>query len=408
MTILILHRGPLRSMPYHLWFAEYPGDLLLLADRADAEAECWEPPPGAYRHVEFLDHWDTGGLVEDRAIHLARQHLVTNLVARHERDLQRAAQLREVLRLPGQDRASADAFRDKVVMKTAAAAAGLAVAPYTAVEEPVDALRFMRERGLPVVIKPRTGAGSKDNWILNTPEGLIDVLDGALTPYWEAHPNLLIESFVPGAMYHIDGLFLAGEPAVAWPSHYLDPLAEYRSGRSRLDVALDPEDPFTARLLEFTRRMLAALPTPRDCAFHLEVFRTLEDDIVLCEIASRSGGAAIRTMWKVMFDIDLVETSVRAQVGLLRGEIVQRTPRVIAGQLLVMKRAGCVRAIPDRLPFEGVENYRANVAVGDTIEAPTFSGDVAAIVVMSGPSQAECERRLREARDWFDEHFVVE
>jgi hypothetical protein len=61
----------------------------------------------------FYADSDVSGCVEVGALELARRHSVRRIVATQERDLERAAQLREILGLSGQRLQSAAAFRDK-------------------------------------------------------------------------------------------------------------------------------------------------------------------------------------------------------------------------------------------------------------------------------------------------------
>jgi hypothetical protein len=409
MSLLIMHRGKLSATPYHDWLAPCDEELLLLLSAEELEGEAPPAAGGAYRHVEVIENWDAGGEPDLRAIEVAAAFPVTRLIARHERDLLRAAAIRDVLGLPGTDPRSAVAFRDKAIMKGYARRAGIGVADFQPVECNADALSFAARNGFPVVLKPRTGAGSKDNWIVESMEQLIDVLDGPLARYRSHQPNLLVEAFVPGPMYHVDGLAQDGKLVVAWPSRYLDPLSSYRDKPIRLDVMLAAEDPMTGRLLDFAERLMSALPSPPICAFHAEVFHRPGDEIVLCEVACRTGGARIRDIMRVAFGVDLTAVDVRAQAGLPLPDPVERLPhpRVFAGQMLIMKRAGRAVAVPAALPFDGVERFDVTVRPGELVREPAFSGDVAASAVVSGPTRAVVQQRLGDIRTWIDHNLVI-
>ncbi|HEV3406258.1 MAG TPA: NikS protein, partial [Candidatus Dormibacteraeota bacterium] len=96
----MLHRGPLAGTPYDRWLSDLGTHVLLLAaqEQLDLSGDAL-PREGAYRHVEAVRGYDVNGYVEMRALQLARRHGVRHIVATQERDLERAAQLREILGL---------------------------------------------------------------------------------------------------------------------------------------------------------------------------------------------------------------------------------------------------------------------------------------------------------------------
>lgn len=105
----------------------------------------------AYKHIEGFSGWDLNGLVEQRALELHREHKFTHVVALSEEDLIRAARLRQALGVrTGQQLESALRFRDKVLMKDAVAAKGLAVPTYAAVDCAMDLISFVQKHGFPV------------------------------------------------------------------------------------------------------------------------------------------------------------------------------------------------------------------------------------------------------------------
>ncbi|KPI00292.1 hypothetical protein OK074_5900 [Actinobacteria bacterium OK074] len=402
MNVLVLHRGSLTANPYHRWLADHDGGIVLLACRDSLDRHGERLPTGdpRYLHAEALDAYDTDSLLEARAAELARRYGVTQIVACQERDLERAARLRQDLALVGPLPDEVAPFRDKWTMKHRARLAGLPVAEHALVTNPDRLLAFVGRHGLPAVVKPRRGAGSVGLRIL-TDRTEVDgfVASGACA---HREPAWLVESFVPGGMCHIDGLVTGGRIRSMWPFQYLYTLASFREDRdARLDLPFDPGDPLAHRLLDFGRGVLRALPGPEDFAFHIEVFRTPEDELVLCEAACRAPGAALRDVHRTMFGFDPAQAAVRAQLGLPlpagASDRVPARPRVLAGQMLLMKRPGTVRRLPESLEGSpGLAWHRIFVEVGGRMTAPTYSADVLAAFVVSGPTRAVCERRMRE------------
>ncbi|MDF5753553.1 hypothetical protein [Spongiactinospora sp. TRM90649] len=413
MSVLVLHyRGSIAATPYDRWVAGYGGDVLLLT----AEEGNLAPATDGYLHAAAVPGYETGGQVEPLCLDLAREHGVRHIVACQERDLERAAQLREILGLPGQRMDSVLPFRDKVLMKERFIAAGLRVAPYRVVECAADLLAFAGEHGFPVVVKPRDSAGSVGLRILRSADELEAYLADEPDLYGEHPPNLIVEGFVPGPMCHVDGLVVGGRVVLAWPSQYLYSLSSFREDRGgRMDVTLDVDDPLTGRLIELTERALQALPGPRDFAFHAEIFHTPGDELVLCEIACRTGGASVRDVIRILFGVDPTESWVRAQLGLPLPAVLTEAgperplPGRMTGQLVLMKRPGRVVSVPEGPPpFPWIEKYQVFVQPGQTMRAATFSADFLLTTLVSGPDRATCVARLRQVEAWFMDGLVLD
>ncbi|RSS81027.1 hypothetical protein [Streptomyces sp. WAC06614] len=424
MSVLVLHQiGSVHALPYARWFDGYDGDLVLLTC-AQNLAGVAEELPGAdegFAHAEAVEGYDLSGTLEARALDLARRHGIRHLVSVHERDLDRAAALREILDLPGQRPDAVRPFRDKLVTKAHAAAAGVRTAPHREVHTATDLLAFTAEHGFPVVLKPRDSAGSMGLRILHTPAELDAYLAEDFDLYGPDQPNLFAEAYVEGPMCHVDGLVLGGRTVLAWPSQYQYALASYATDTGpRVDLTLDVDDPLAHRLLDFVERTLRALPGPADFAFHAEVFHTPDDDLVLCEIACRTGGAAIRDIVGLLFGVDPTEVWLRAQLGLplpapLNGIAAAAAtggrplPRTMTGQLVLMKRPGRVVAVPRRAPdFPWVEKFRVFVEPGQTLEPARHSSDFLFTALVSGRDRAEVVSRVARLESWFLGELVLE
>jgi len=414
MTVLVLHhRGSLAASPYDQWLADYDGDVLLLCSRENLELIGEDLPDGhGYRHAEAIVGYETTGRLEARVRELDAEYHISFIVNCQEYDLERAARLREVLGLPGQWSESVEPFRNKLAMKDTVRAAGIPVADYQAVECVTDIVGFAEEHGFPLVVKPRNGAGSMDVRVVRSRAELGDLIVDDLGLYGELRANLMVESFVPGPMFHVDGLVVDGRLAFAWPSRYLFVEADFAVDRAgRLDVALDRDDPLAGRLLAFVDRVLAAMPSPRTFAFHAEVFLTPDGSLVLCEVACRVGGAAIREVLRALFSVDINEWWVRAAVGLSVPVAPGRLPLVpgsAAGQVFFTKRAGAVRALPGPPPFPWVVKATVVVRPGQVVSSAAYTSDAVAFFVVIAPDRAAVERRLRQVETWFLSGLVIE
>ncbi|MGW4271642.1 ATP-grasp domain-containing protein [Streptomyces seoulensis] len=403
MTTLVLHRGSLRANPYERWLADHGEKLVLLGSAEQLALFDEELPVGApYLHAEVLADYDTGAHVLARAAELVEEFGVTDVVACQEFDIERAAVLRERYGLPGQRPASARVYRDKWEMKRVATEAGIPVAEHVLVRSAEDLEAFADLHGFPVVLKPRKGVLSLGVSVLRTRQelrarvGEVELFDADGVPQW------LVEAFVQGAMCHIDGTVLDGRIATLWPSQYQYALADFRDRKGRVDIALDVADPLARRLVAFGERVLEAFGGPEHFAFHIEVFHTTGGELVLCEAASRAGGAGVRDVQRVLFGFDPMEYPVRRQLGLPAATGERQDPGRLAGQLLFTKRPGVLRSLPDpaELP-PGVVKYTTYAEVGQTVQDAAHSGDFLAAFVVTGADRAETEARIRAAERWF-------
>ncbi|MFF4604398.1 NikS protein [Streptomyces sp. NPDC001339] len=404
MTALILHRGSFRANPYERWLEDYGSDFVVLAS-AEQLAVHGEELPAAppFIHAESLSSYDTSPRVEERAAELVREFGVRDIVACQENDLERAARLRQRFGLPGPVPEEVLAYRDKWEMKRAAVRAGLPVAAHTLLHTPEDLTDFTAAHGLPVVVKPRRGAGSIDLAVLRTEAELTGWLDrgpGLTGPDGEA--LWLAEAYVEGAMCHLDGVVLDGRIVTMWPSRYTYVLADYRDRSGRMDIALDAADPLRHRLTDFGERLLKAFGGPEHFAFHIEVFLTPDGELVLCEAACRAGGAGVRDVHRAMFGFDPAAPPVRRQLGLPVAYEPGQEPSRIGGQLLFMRRPGTVRRLPDPAGMpEGVVKHQFFARPGDRVEEAWHSGDFLAAFVVAGADRAQCEARIRALEGWF-------
>ncbi|MFH9584467.1 acetyl-CoA carboxylase biotin carboxylase subunit family protein [Streptomyces luteogriseus] len=389
--VLVLVDSDHADTPYDTWAAEAGVRPHLLVSRARYPQ---------YRHVpgtRAFDDYASGGQVERVALELGERVSPLAVVARAEGDLLRAARLREVLGVPGQDWPSALAFRDKVVMKTQLRRQGLEVPEFTAVRTPVDLLAFAAEHGYPVVVKPAYGSGSTGTQVLRGP----DDLDALLAAGLPEHPE--VERFVEGAMYVVDGLFTQGAVRSAFVSRYVNDCLAFRAGGHLGSAQLTRDDPLTPRLISYARQVLGLLPTSDCTTFHLEVFHTPDDRLVLCEVASRTGGALTAAAIRAASGIDLDREWFLAQTGAapsLTPGMDGAAPGRSAGWVVFYPERGTLTELP-LAPPEFVVEQRLRGRVGTTYRGGQKSGVYLAGYVVTGADADEVEQRLHELAAWY-------
>ncbi|MEU7583936.1 ATP-dependent carboxylate-amine ligase [Streptomyces sp. NPDC041068] len=353
-----------------------------------------------YRHVPdavCVPDYREGGEAERTALDLALRIRPDAVIARMESDLLRAARLRELLGVPGQDFASTLAFRDKIHMKNLVRRSGIEVPEFAPIRVVLDLLGFVREHGYPVVVKPALGSGSTGTQVLRGPADLTGLLAEGLPEHAE------VERFVEGQMYVVDGLVAAGAPVATFVSRYLNDCLSFHDGIYLGSAQLSREHPLTERLIGHAREVLAALPTPECTTFHLEVWHTPDDRLVLCEVGSRTGGALTSPAVHAATGFDLDEQWFRAQVApeTLTGTGVHGVPPGrSAGWVVFYPERGTLAALPqDPPPFVVEERLRATV--GATYQGGVKSAHYLAAYVLTGADDQEVERNAAELARWF-------
>ena len=126
------------------------------------------------------------------------------IVATHEFDIVLAAKIRELLGLSGQNIESAIGFRDKYIMKKYLEKV-VSLPKYAEINDCIDLIEFTDNLRYPFVVKPRQGAGSIGVTIIQNKSELKDFISTPLSP------NIMVETFTDGEMYHVDGLFKDSE-----------------------------------------------------------------------------------------------------------------------------------------------------------------------------------------------------
>jgi biotin carboxylase len=415
MSVLILNRASLAAVPYDRMLEGISGPLVMLADAARMRALGENPADYAARYqIETFENYDLNDAVELRAVQLHERYGFTQVIAMWEFDLARAARLRERFGFVGQDVHSASVYRDKAVMKDAARAAGVGVTPYRRIASALDLIDFVAEHGLPVVVKPRNGGASLGIRIVRTPAELEALLAAGLRPNMEAIPDLMVEKYVDGLLYHCDGIVLEGRLVVTWPALYYNDSLSFSEDRPLGSAILAPDHPLRVRLQRMIRTIVASFPTPFATTFHCEVFHTTDDRLLLCEIASRTGGNRVADMFRLGFGIDGNRGWVRNLCGLpFEIPAALDDPEVLPaeqlGWLAIPGHEGARFAYPDPAtpPFDWIIDARYTVKPDQILPAATNNADFIATYVIRGETETQVRARLAELQTWVYEHFVM-
>lgn len=357
--------------------------------------------------VKYVKRYFDTGEVEEVCYTLMRQYSFDSVIAPSETDILRAAKLRELFSIEGQNYRSAVCFRDKIKMKKVLREKGISVPPFVKVSSALQVLEFARSHGFPLIIKPNRGYGSLKTRMLNDIEEVHQLLKETI--FDEFHEvQLDLEVFIKGEMYHIDGIVRDGLLTVVWPSKCINTCLDMTTGKPTGGYLLSPDNPIVGRLNKFASDVLNGLPTPKDCGFHLEVFDN-GDELVFCEIGSRIGGPWINDLWKKGMGIDLKAEFMRAQAKLpSRGIPKGAKPSKLIGSVIFPPKKGKVVTVPQGCPISNVIEYVPYTTAGAILDNPEGMLGHIASAIFCCDREDQLNKTARSIEEWFAAQLKLE
>jgi hypothetical protein len=321
---------------------------------------------------------------------LIQSRRLTRVVALQEWMIGFAADVRQRWNMPGMQPQVAARFRDKVLMKSLVANAGVIVPRYQAVTTEADIAGFDWSSGA-AVFKPRCGLGAKQ----------VAVVHGAgeALARWAEHGNssgFELEEFVSGRMFHVDSVVLDHTVVFDSVGEYLTRPLEFWPGGSQSSVTLEP-GPLFDRLIGATHRVISALGLVHGVT-HLEVFERPDGEIVFCEVAARPGGGGVDRVVLRAYGVDLVLAAVLAECGLPNQQLAKAAWRDagVWGLIGMYPLPGRERT-PDRsqLADLGVVEFKHSPHAGYAGGAPAHATDFSDTLIVHAPSREAFMDRYR-------------
>ena len=222
--------------------------------------------------------------------YLAREESFAKIVALDEFDLEVAALLREHMRLPGMGESATRFFRDKLAMRVKACDAGVSVPEFSAVFNYADLRSFTGAIEGPWLLKPRTNASAIGIKTIEDEAQLFRVLD----ELGDLQSHYVLERFVPGEIFHVEGVTWKGKLQFAIPFKYGAPPMQTMHQGGVFSTRALPRDSSDAKgLLDIHAQVIAALGMDSGVT-HTEFIKAKSDGrFYFLETAARVGGAYI-------------------------------------------------------------------------------------------------------------------
>jgi biotin carboxylase len=232
----------------------------------------------------------TPGQILNTVSYLVRENRFDRIVALDEFDLEVAALLREHMRLPGMGESLTRHFRDKLAMRVRARHCGVPVPEFTSVFN-YDTLRnFMKHVPGPWLLKPRTNASAIGIRTIETSDALWPILD----QLGDLQSHYLLERFIPGEIFHVEGITWNGRTLFGAAYKYgQPPMQTMHQGGVFTTRALNRESNDALGLLGMHTHVIESLGLISGVT-HTEFIKASSNgSFYFLETAARVGGAHI-------------------------------------------------------------------------------------------------------------------
>ncbi|MDX2013194.1 MAG: hypothetical protein SFW67_23565 [Myxococcaceae bacterium] len=223
------------------------------------------------------------------------------------------AVVRERLGIAGTPVKTARLFRDKAAMKDALRAAKLPVARHALIHSKGEALRFVRDVGLPLVLKPPAGVGAKSTFRVRTEAELTETL-AAMRP--SAAAPVLAEELLQGTEHSFETITVSGRVRATSFADYHPGCLEVLETPWMQWACVLPRAPVGPHYAAAEKAGLAAIRALGldDGMTHMEWFARPDGSIAIGEIAQRPPGPQLCQMVGLVNDVDIYRAWARAVV----------------------------------------------------------------------------------------------
>jgi biotin carboxylase len=242
----------------------------------------------------------------------ARSRHIDRIVALDEFDLENVAALREHLRLPGMGQTTMRYFRDKLAMRSQAKETGVLVPEFVHVLNHEDLSDFMSHVPAPWLLKPRSQASGIGLKKIHSPDELWPLLE----QLGDQQSHYLLEQFIPGRVYHVDGIVSESQVLFAEAHAYgAPPLDVSHEGGVFTTRTMSRDSPEVLVLKDIHQRLVGGLRLVRGVT-HAEFLKAHSDNrFYFIEIASRVGGAYISNAVEAATGVNLWREWAHLEIG---------------------------------------------------------------------------------------------
>jgi len=253
---------------------------------------------------------------------MARTEQIDQIVALDDYDVEKAASLREHLRLQGTGETGARYFRDKLAMRRAAAAAGIAIPQFVHILNYKRIQHYMDSVAPPWVLKPRLQAGAIGIKKIESTGQLWETIE----QLGDEQSFYVLEKYVPGQVHHVDSILYGGEVLLATAHEYAIPPMEVAHQGRVFSTRTMIRGTEAEQALQAMNRVLLQTVGLKQGVSHTEFIRGRDDGkFYFLETSARVGGAHIVELVEAATGLNLWAEWAKIET-LLEGEKYELPP----------------------------------------------------------------------------------
>ncbi|UWU25402.1 acetyl-CoA carboxylase biotin carboxylase subunit family protein (plasmid) [Rhizobium sp. CB3060] len=297
-------------------------------------------------------------------------------------------------KLPGPNPTSIERCRNKFTQRKLLAESGVPIPHYRLAADAREIENSADEIGLPVILKPAIGAGSRGVRLCRNLDELVEhttfLLGGQ--HIWKSRPKILVEEFAQGPFYWAD---IMGDQIIGIGSGDFGPLPHFVGRESTFPASLTDDE--HERIANVSLSCLQALglgwgPTG------VELRWTKRGPVVI-EVNPRLHGPPSPQLVRLAYGIDLVTEHIKLVIG-DDWDLHRRHSHTAAARFLAPDRDGTLEWIggeTQAAAIPGVAEVKFYVEANTPIIRKGDIRDLMGYVVTASPTRAQTEAALHHA-----------
>ncbi len=243
--------------------------------------------------------------------YMARRERLNRIVALDDYDVEKAAELREHLRVPGAGETTARYFRDKLAMRMKAKECGIPVPAFVPILNYEQISEYLDEYSPPYVLKPRLQASGIGIRKVHSAADLWREVDSL----GDEQSFYLLEQFKPGKVYHVDSIVHDRKVLFAVASQYGEtPMSVAHEGKVFSTRLMKRGTDLEKALLKLNEKLLSDLGLKEGVSHSEFIEGSVPGDLYFLETSMRVGGAHISDLIHQSLGINLWEEWAKIEV----------------------------------------------------------------------------------------------
>jgi biotin carboxylase len=326
-------------------------NVLLLTSKSLEGAE-W--PVESIENIYFIPdinkEWNMNDVINGVS-YLARTVQIDCIVALDDFDVEKAATLREHLRIGGMGETTARYFRDKLAMRMKAKEEGILVPEFVGIINHEQIREFMSSVKPPYVLKPRMNAGAMGIKKFNAADEVWKTIDGL----GDRQSHYLLEKFIPGNIYHVDSIVTQRSILFSIVSKYgIPPMEVSHEGRVFMTRTIRRGSDDERSLQDLNKTVLPSLGLLQGVS-HTEYIKAHDNGkYYFLETSARVGGAHIVELVEAATGLNLWAEWAKLETA---SDIMQYKVQPLRNDYAGLLVSLAKQEWPDLSPYDDPEIY---------------------------------------------------